>query len=181
VMREPCPICGKVGCVHQLDLPLPTAIRCIHANSRFVWTSFSSYGARYQRRQLRNFCSDCGELLGSALKHSLATADTPTLSLEQATRAQKLRDEWFRQREIEKETQRAAWQAKYDEYLRSEEWANKRALVIERAGGICEGCGEASAVQVHHLTYNNVGEEFLWQLRAICRECHERFHGVENG
>jgi 5-methylcytosine-specific restriction endonuclease McrA len=51
--------------------------------------------------------------------------------------------------------------------------------VIERADGLCEGCRSAEAVHVHHLTYKHCGNEFLWELVAICRECHERVHGRE--
>jgi 5-methylcytosine-specific restriction endonuclease McrA len=32
---------------------------------------------------------------------------------------------------------------------------------------------------VHHLTYQNAGNEFLWELVAICRECHARYHAIE--
>jgi hypothetical protein len=47
--------------------------RCAHPKLRIVWTRFSNGGDEYQRPQLRNFCDDCGWLVGSALKHSLAT------------------------------------------------------------------------------------------------------------
>jgi 5-methylcytosine-specific restriction endonuclease McrA len=152
--------------------------RCAHPNQRVVWTKFLNYGDQYQRPQLRNFCDDCGWLVGSALKHSLATDDTPTLSLEEVTRAERLRNESFRQREIEREAQRAEWHANYEAYLESEEWAARRELVLKRAGGLCEGCRLHPAVEVHHLSYENAGNEFLWQLVAICRDCHERYHGV---
>lgn len=53
--------------------------------------------------------------------------------------------------------------------------AAKRARVLLRAGRKCEGCGE-EATQVHHLTYEHVFEEFLFELIAVCRGCHERLH-----
>jgi hypothetical protein len=31
---------------------------------------------------------------------------------------------------------------------------------------------------VHHVTYKNMGNEFLWELRAICAVCHERVHDI---
>ncbi len=65
----------------------------------------------------------------------------------------------------------------YEAYLRTPEWKAKSRLVIERAGGVCEGCGIERATQTHHLTYTHVGNEFLWELRAVCRGCHERWHG----
>lgn len=70
----------------------------------------------------------------------------------------------------------AEWWAWYDNYLRSPEWREKRKRVLRRANGECEGCGDNYAVQVHHLTYEHVGDEFLWELRAVCPACHERVH-----
>ena len=64
----------------------------------------------------------------------------------------------------------------YEEYLDSEDWQAKRELVFERSGGICEGCRERKADEVHHLTYAHIGKEFLWELVAICGVCHERIH-----
>jgi 5-methylcytosine-specific restriction endonuclease McrA len=64
----------------------------------------------------------------------------------------------------------------YHEYLQTDAWQERRRLVLRRAGGICEGCRKARAVEVHHLTYQHIGHEFLWELVAICRACHERYH-----
>lgn len=64
----------------------------------------------------------------------------------------------------------------YHQYITSQEWWARRELVMRRAGGICEGCGTARAVEVHHMTYDHLGAEFLWELRAVCRACHARFH-----
>jgi len=38
-----------------------------HRNMPVVWTKFSSYGDEYLKSQLRNYCDDCGDLVGSAL------------------------------------------------------------------------------------------------------------------
>jgi 5-methylcytosine-specific restriction endonuclease McrA len=51
-----------------------------------------------------------------------------------------------------------------------------RNRVIKRDGGLCRGCSEAPATQVHHLTYEHIGNEFDWELVAICRRCHQRYH-----
>jgi hypothetical protein len=66
-----------------------------------------------------------------------------------------------------------------DPYYKTEEWHAKRRLVIERAGGLCEGCGKNEAVQAHHLHYRTFKREFLWDLKAVCRECHERVHAIQ--
>jgi 5-methylcytosine-specific restriction endonuclease McrA len=68
------------------------------------------------------------------------------------------------------------WRAWYDQYLLSNEWLQRRRLVLQRANGICEGCLSEPATQVHHLTYDHAGAEFAWELVAICDYCHTRFH-----
>lgn len=64
----------------------------------------------------------------------------------------------------------------YAEYLRSPAWASKRERVMQRAGGVCEGCRGRPATEVHHLTYEHVTQEFLFELVAICGDCHARLH-----
>lgn len=66
------------------------------------------------------------------------------------------------------------WWKWYSDYLRSGTWARRRQAVIKRAGGVCEACGSEKAEQVHHLTYQNVGREPLFELVAVCRACHEQ-------
>jgi 5-methylcytosine-specific restriction endonuclease McrA len=153
--------------------------RCEHRNQRVVWTGYANDGSEYQKRQLRNYCDDCGRLVGGALKHSLATADTPELSREDAMRQDRLWREYAEQRDIEKRRQTEQWRADYEAYLQTQEWADRRDRIFKRASGACEGCGEAPAEQVHHLSYEHCGNEFLWELVAICRRCHLTVHGIE--
>jgi hypothetical protein len=70
----------------------------------------------------------------------------------------------------------AQWWEWYDGYLQTQEWRTRRALVLRRAQNICEGCGERQATQAHHLTYARVGHEMLFDLVAICDNCHARLH-----
>lgn len=74
-----------------------------------------------------------------------------------------------------------AWQKSdpYGYYLRSPAWQEKRRAVLRRAGHRCEGCGKDRPLQVHHKTYERVGDEFLFDLQALCDPCHERVHGIE--
>jgi len=64
----------------------------------------------------------------------------------------------------------------YKKYLSSDDWLKKRDKVLLRAQGICEGCRENEATVVHHTTYEHVGEEFLFELVALCYKCHARIH-----
>jgi hypothetical protein len=73
---------------------------------------------------------------------------------------------------------RCVLQARYRAYLRSPEWAEKRARIMERSGGTCERCRERPAVDVHHLTYDRIYHESPSDLQAVCRTCHDTYHGV---
>jgi len=64
----------------------------------------------------------------------------------------------------------------YREYLLSPQWQHNRNLVFLRCGRICEGCFTNKATEVHHLTYKNVGNEFLFELVGLCTDCHKRIH-----
>lgn len=70
-----------------------------------------------------------------------------------------------------------AWWRKYDEYLRSDRWRfEKREPVLVRDGYLCQArlsCCTNEATQVHHTTYEHVFDEPLFDLIAVCRECHE--------
>ncbi len=65
------------------------------------------------------------------------------------------------------------WSERYAAYLRSSAWLEKRAAVLVRCGGVCESCDTAPATEVHHTTYDHVFNEPLWELRAVCAECHD--------
>ncbi len=65
---------------------------------------------------------------------------------------------------------------RYEAHLKTPKWKTLRKRVIERANGICEGCGENKATQAHHLTYERVGDEMLFDLVAVCDACHSKVH-----
>jgi predicted nuclease with TOPRIM domain len=64
----------------------------------------------------------------------------------------------------------------YKEYLKSEVWSIRRQVCLERFGGQCAMC-ENKAWHAHHRTYDRVGHENVYDLTALCGECHEKFHG----
>ena len=64
----------------------------------------------------------------------------------------------------------------YEQYLLSDEWSSLRSRILNRDGGLCQGCLRVPATNVHHLTYHNFQDEFCWQLVAVCTPCHERIH-----
>jgi hypothetical protein len=77
-----------------------------------------------------------------------------------------------------------AWMSKrsrYHRYLRSPKWKERRKKVLERAEDRCEGCRAAKPTEVHHLNYDHVGDELLYELVALCRDCHEKAHEEKPG
>lgn len=79
--------------------------------------------------------------------------------------------------------------ASYDAYLESSIWAEKRRIVLLRAGRRCACCnkrptkGTHPPTQVHHSAYT---EEILLGnsiegLIAICRDCHKKAEFLSDG
>lgn len=65
-------------------------------------------------------------------------------------------------------------------YLQSDEWRALRSLAIETASRRCADCGirdETKSLDVHHLTYERLGDELLKDLIVVCRGCHSARHG----
>lgn len=67
----------------------------------------------------------------------------------------------------------------YNEYLNSDVWKARKNKILDRAGGLCEGCLSRKAEHVHHLTYRNIYHEFAFQLVALCAHCHARYHSAQ--
>lgn len=63
----------------------------------------------------------------------------------------------------------------YYKYLQSESWFATRDRV-KAARPVCECCGLYTTDQVHHLTYERVGNELDDDLLAVCRPCHAGLH-----
>lgn len=127
-------------------------------------------------------CDRCGHKVGIAIKKaSMPPAQVEALPHWDAQSESKFYAEKKKRFDeayaAEKKRHAEAWQRAYEQYRQSPEWKRKRQLVMLRAQGICEGCREVEAIDVHHFSYDDVGQEFLFQLVALCRKCHDRLHG----
>lgn len=70
----------------------------------------------------------------------------------------------------------------YREWLAiSPEWKALRERVLYRSARLCEACLNANARDVHHLTYRLGRLPPAWELRAVCRPCHDRLHDWTGG
>lgn len=63
-------------------------------------------------------------------------------------------------------------------YLFSDEWREKRDLIMDYYGNICQDCNE-KATEVHHLHYKNIFKEKFKDLIPLCRSCHKKRHAKD--
>lgn len=148
---------------------------CQHPRQRLTRKQFSN-GIWHFVRQ----CENCWAQVGNYLKKEDAAKeiryfdDVPIFDVEKSYQISEEQREFDR---VEAEARRNEHREWYREtYLKSPEWRAKTALVRERCRGLCEGCRNAPCTQVHHLTYAHVGNELLWELVAVCDDCHARAH-----
>lgn len=67
----------------------------------------------------------------------------------------------------------------YRSYLATPWWGFVHDRAVRRAHGDCEFCQQAEAREVHHTTYERVGQERPDDMVALCRRCHQ--HVTTNG
>lgn len=147
--------------------------RCDHQQSEMRERTVRGGGKQHVQQCLR-----CGLAISNPVKREVAIAENGGKPL--APFDEKLLSSWqaaFKESsdKIMNADDSAFWRA-YEEYLASPVWKKKREKILERAGGICEGCREKPATQVHHRSYEHVGDEFLFELVAVCDDCHDKLH-----
>ena len=129
--------------------------------------------------QYKHQCTLCGTA-GPAIPHAQLTKEEKDSARKYdpylATRVdQEQRQIWKAQHPIKLyHISDTPW---YKSYMKSDVWREKSERVITRARLVCEACGIRAATQAHHLDYDHVGEEPLYDLVAVCKECHEQIHG----
>lgn len=62
-------------------------------------------------------------------------------------------------------------------YLQSQQWRDKRHLVIQRDDS-CKLCKATTKLEVHHLSYKHLAQEPLDELITLCRTCHQSRHNI---
>lgn len=124
-------------------------------------------------KQFVHQCLDCGESVGSPVKQfgTVAIFDEPFRESYRA-RTNALR-------ESAKAEASAYWWGQYKRYMEGPEWKFTRTKILGRDKQVCQGCLLGVATEVHHLSYNNFGKEFAFELISLCRPCHERIHAED--
>lgn len=122
-------------------------------------------------------CRTCTKLFASVSKSDVERTSTPWTDLPDGLNeyeeyfAEVNRHVLAQNAEIEKTLQQQR-NLDYQQYLQSPEWRLKRDAVMKRDNRLCQGCLKNQATQVHHLTYDRIFNEMLFDLVAICHECH---------
>lgn len=161
----------------EQDYAAWTAGACQHV-SQFTGKTVSTIGADMYRR----YCKNCGVATTQFLPHRTIAATVVTVVDTEKREAVVDRYISDRRDALEDIANRAANRvqpanrAEYSDYLATPKWQALRAAVMKRCSARCEGCGNADAHDVHHLSYQHMGEEFLFELVGLCRPCHERWH-----
>jgi hypothetical protein len=130
----------------------------------------NSAGRRYHIRQ----CLDCGCSVGTQVA---VDGPAPPFDEEALERSRGAVTRFYAERVA---ARRQAWWDRYNDYLLTDAWRAKRAQALKRDHGLCQGCLQRPATQVHHRTYDHVGDELLFELISVCDDCHERAHRARN-
>ena len=64
---------------------------------------------------------------------------------------------------------------KYERYVQTDCWKLRRARYLKLQDR-CEVCQNHVELDVHHLSYERLGEERDSDLIAVCRDCHALLH-----
>lgn len=163
-----CPDCYNMSVDH-----------CEHKNHKLIKYPVGN-GFRMQM-----VCNDCFTLFGNAIKQD-------GVDINKVQTIDKAKYDYWRNGEDEKYNKRCAklrelhslWQIdyykqKHQEYLKTPAWREKRKEVLERDGYMCQACLKRRASEVHHLTYDHFGDEPLFDLISVCRQCHEKISTID--
>lgn len=70
------------------------------------------------------------------------------------------------------------WKKLYNDYLSSYSWNIKRDILIKKYDGRCQLCNSNKNINIHHRTYENLGDEKFTDLTVLCNSCHKKFHDI---
>jgi transcription elongation factor Elf1 len=147
------------------------SLECNHPKKHIRYREASN-GARLFKLQ----CSKCGEVFGSWIPHDKVLQKDrcePINDALQHTYRQNKKELTDAINDLIRQAEDGSWNETYQAHIRSAEWREKANLVLKRCNWTCEGCGKNRATQVHHLSYKNLGNEFLFELVGLCAGCHD--------
>lgn len=82
--------------------------------------------------------------------------------------------------EDRKSSTRRADAPSYLAYLQTAGWRTTRNAALRRARYRCGRCGTGRQLEVHHLSYERLGNERDADIAVLCRACHTQHHLAED-
>lgn len=162
--------------INKDGYPLSLRTNCQHADSDY---ELRRHVIANGTTQYKFECQVCGRR-GNAISRN--DPIRTRLDAEPPFTDPGLQERYWRGIEKTKQQERDEWWDQYNQYLESPEWHSKRELVLARDHNRCQarmdGCTRA-AEHVHHLTYEHLFDEPLFELVSVCRSCHNRLHGQQ--
>lgn len=123
-------------------------------------------------------CKDCGVPVTPKIIHPNLCVDCAAKHLEERRTQQSPNHKprsvvraIAREREVNAEV---ILSKQYIDYMQSPQWLVRREAVLQRDEYICQACCERTATEVHHLNYDHLGNEPMFDLVSVCHDCHEQ-------
>lgn len=66
----------------------------------------------------------------------------------------------------------------YEEYLKTKHWLKVKARYVLKYVKMCSMCESTTWIDLHHITYNRIGNERDEDLIWLCRTCHKKIHAI---
>jgi hypothetical protein len=132
----------------------------------------------------RSGCKTCKQVSGKIIKKGHDWQLLPKLSKQQKDEYEKAYNELCEKRRLfakakHDEIQNSNvldFKKQYHAYLQTPEWKAKAEAVKMRDNYLCQACLSAPASDAHHLHYQNIFNEPLFDLVSVCRSCHDKLH-----
>jgi len=69
----------------------------------------------------------------------------------------------------------------YEKYMKSAAWEAKKSAYYSKRKKKCASCCTTESIHLHHLSYDNLGDEPFKDLMPLCDMCHGALHRYVNG
>jgi 5-methylcytosine-specific restriction endonuclease McrA len=152
--------------IHKIIDEFETNIECKVCHNLLVaksrnqlreWMMVDYRRSKNKRIDNDHICDKCKELIGKEQK------------LE--------RDDLLRKEEDYRKERIRYINMPYSEYLKTDIWNERRKRHLRSAGYRCQVCNTKNAkLNIHHRTYERLGEEYFTDLIVLCESCHSLFH-----
>lgn len=173
----------KQNDLKKLEKDLEILKNCHHEKTKFYYIIKVNGEKAYME-----LCSLCGERKDKAkvwIKASTIPNDATIIKYTDEIKKEFSDKKNILINEINKIKYAIDMSGKYQDYLKyleSPEWDEKRRMRLyfnkNNFHGKCEVCGKTEATQCHHMTYERLYNEWIFDLAAVCSSCHERIHNT---